>query len=495
MTGESIISIYAPESPSIVYSQDAWWSDRWDAVEYGRDFDFNRPFFDQFRELQLAVPRIALHAVQNQNAEYVNMTAYSKDCYLLFGADYCENCHYGRQVIKSESCLDGLNCLESQHCYEVTDVEKSYGLFFSQNCSNCSDSLFLYDCRGCRDCLLCTNLRSKQYCVLNQQCTKEEYEKKKEEILAAIRHGKLAALRSQFAAMVEKGVHRFAEITNCENVTGDYLANSHNLHECYELSYADDCCYVASGFQLKDIGDYNHATEAELGYECMSVGFNSYNCSFSTGSWSSKNCSYNDVVHSCSECFGCIGLRNKQYCILNKQYLKEEYEKFMPKIIEHMQRAGEFGEFFPISMSPFAYNETMAQEYFPLTREEAMASNWQWREQQDPEQAVTKMVDGAQLPSDITQVTNDILQWAVRCAATGRLFRIVKPELEFYRLHGLAVPRFHPDERHRQRMVTRNPRRLWDSTCSKCGKPIRTSYDPQRKLLALCDDCYRKEVY
>ena len=35
-------------------------------------------------------------------------------------------------------------------------------------------------------------------------------------------------------------------------------------------------------------------------------------------------------------CFGCVGFKHKQYCILNKQYTKEEYEKLVQKIIKQM---------------------------------------------------------------------------------------------------------------------------------------------------------------
>lgn len=79
-----------------------------------------------------------------------------------------------------------------------------------------------------------------------------------------------------------------------------------------------------------------------------------------------------NCFHS-SYCFGCVGLRNKSYCILNKQYTKEEYEVLVPQIIKKMQADDKWGEFFPITMSPFAYNETVAQEYFPLSKEEALA--------------------------------------------------------------------------------------------------------------------------
>ena len=66
---------------------------------------------------------------------------------------------------------------------------------------------------------------------------------------------------------------------------------------------------------------------------------------------------------------------------MNKQYTKEEYEELVPKIIEHMKTPltnpllggegmSERGEFFPMHSSHYAYNETIAQDFFPLTKEQ-----------------------------------------------------------------------------------------------------------------------------
>jgi len=46
-----------------------------------------------------------------------------------------------------------------------------------------------------------------------------------------------------------------------------------------------------------------------------------------------------------------------------------------------MRSTGEWGEFFPHELSPFGYNETVAQEYFPLTEEEVknMPEFSEWR--------------------------------------------------------------------------------------------------------------------
>ncbi|HRI36281.1 MAG TPA: hypothetical protein PK765_04380 [bacterium] len=66
-------------------------------------------------------------------------------------------------------------------------------------------------------------------------------------------------------------------------------------------------------------------------------------------------------------------MNDKSYCILNKQYTEEEYNTLVPKIIAHMRETGEWGEFFSPNLSPFGYNETVAMEYFPLTKEQALS--------------------------------------------------------------------------------------------------------------------------
>ena len=63
---------------------------------------------------------------------------------------------------------------------------------------------------------------------------------------------------------------------------------------------------------------------------------------------------------------------NQDYCILNKQYTKLDYETTVAKLIQHMIDTGEWGSFQPASMSLYGYNETVANEYFPLEKEEAI---------------------------------------------------------------------------------------------------------------------------
>ena len=79
---KSMISAYSPDKPYTVYCNDCWWGGDWDPCAYGQDFDFERPFFEQYRELQLKVPRATLMNKAPENSEYCNYAGFNKDCYL-----------------------------------------------------------------------------------------------------------------------------------------------------------------------------------------------------------------------------------------------------------------------------------------------------------------------------------------------------------------------------------------------------------------------------
>jgi hypothetical protein len=196
-------------------------------------------------------------------------------------------------------------------------------------------------------------------------------------------------------------------------------------------------------------------------------------------------------------CFLCTGLKHQQYCIFNKQYTKEDYELTVSKILTHMQSTGERWEFFHPSLSPFGYNETVANEHFPLTRTEALA---RWYKRQDnnydpiiPEWA--KVLKWDDIPWDIATVTDDILKSILICEVSDRPFRIIKQELEFYRTHHLSLPRKHPDIRHEERMKLRPWRTLFLRTCDKCDKEMLSVYDRGYSCKVYCEVCYQKEVY
>jgi hypothetical protein len=496
LTGEQFLSIYESGTPFPVYSHAAWWSDDWDALSYGRDYDQHRSFFEQFRELYHAVPRLGIVTGHNENCDYCNYTNYSKDSYLCFGCHSAQKCLHNWRVHWSESCVDCLQMDRSTLCYECVDCESCYDLRNSQDCDNCSDSAFLCDCKACRDCIGCVNLRNKQHCILNEQLDADAYAKRKDD-LQLTSFGGARDFEKQWRTFLLQHPHRDRFLVNADNAVGDHIMNGKNLHECYHVKNAEDCRYLESCEEITSSMDNTFSGwPAERVFETMSAGVQCHNFLFCTACWSCSNLLYCDSCHHSSDLFGCIGLRkHNRHCILNKQYSEEEYERLAAAIIERMVADGEWSRFFPAALSPHAYNETVAQEFYPLGEATAKRYGYRWKTLEHAVSGATKNIPGTQLPETADDVPDDILQWVITCEATKRPYRIIKQELEFYRRLHLPVPRLHPDERHRRRMLLRNPRRLWDRACGKCRKVIRTTFAPERPEIVYCEQCYLKAVY
>ncbi len=490
-TGESIISIFSPDKPYKVYSQGIWWGDKWDAKEYGRNFDFNRPFFEQFYELQLAVPKLSLGNIRAENSEYCNITTDNKNCYLVFGGDFNEDCMYSVFNMYCKNCGDVYFAASCELCYEVIDCDKCYSCKYLQNCGNCRDSYFLFECRGCANCFGCVGLRDKQYYVLNKPYSKNEYEKKIKE-MRLDNHESLQKLENEFKKFRLKFPHRYANIINCENASGDNIINSKNCINCFDVvGPAEDLKdnYLA-GWGIKDSLSSDHVGhKSELFYECISS-INGYNCAFARTSWDSNNVYYSDmIVGNSHDIFGCCGMKKAQYCIFNKQYKKEEYEKLREKIVEHMKKTGEWGEFFPIEYSPFCYNETVAQDLFPLTKEETEKRGLKWMEEEKRE-----IGTGPSIPNSINETDENILKETLICEKTGRPYKINETEFRFYKKLKIPIPHYAPDTRNEVRLGKRNPRKTWQRNCAKCGMEIQTSYAPDRPEIVYCEKCYLDSI-
>ncbi|ALM10101.1 MAG TPA: hypothetical protein DDX11_02860 [Candidatus Peribacter riflensis] len=493
LSGAEIISCYPEEYEPPVYGHEEWFEDKWDALAYGHPWDAYAPFLTQFHTLLERVPAIASNShVNNVNCPYTNYVGSCKNCYMIFGSVYCEDCLYGTPY-NSRSCVDSLLVRDCELCHDCVTCEKCYSCISCQDCANGHDLLFCYDCDGCRDCVGCAGLRRRQYCIFNEQLSPEEYRRKRSAI-DLCEPKSIAEIREKFEETKRKKLRRSTLTLSSENVTGDYVYFSRNTHDAYDVQRCEDCAYMAQTIDMKDCQDCNYMEECELCHE--------YICSYRNHSihyciWL-LDCSdvwYSSYCTSSHHLFGCIGLKHKQYCILNKQYSKEEYETLVPQIIESMRKTGEWGEFFPAAMSPFAYNETVAQEYFPMTKKEVEKRGWKWREEKDDMPKVSKVIPATKLPDAIEEIPDDIVNWAIECEATKRPFRIIRQELDFYRKMKLPIPHFHPDERHRRRMALRNPRRLWKRPCRKCGKEMETTYSPERPEIVYCEECYLKEVY
>ena len=173
--------------------------------------------------------------------------------------------------------------------------------------------------------------------------------------------------------------------TQNENVSGQYISNSKNVHEsynireCWDISYCDRMAHAKNCMDISSLGE-----GLEWAYDSVSIGINTNNCLFSfTAVINCQNVMYCDTAYSAKNAFGCVCLKQSENMILNKSYTKHEYDQKVGKIIDHMMSAGEWGEFFPLNISPFDYHESVAAEQYSLSRDEAQKLSVNWSH--DPE--------------------------------------------------------------------------------------------------------------
>lgn len=498
-SGKRIISMYHENQPFPVYDQEIWWSDKWDAMDYGREFDFSRPFFEQFKELENVVPHFSVFVIGGtmENSDFTNCTGYLKNCYLICESDYDEDCYYSNRIYHSKNLIDCSNCYDCENSYECIDCRGCQNLKYCQECENCHDSYFLKNCIGCRDCVGCVNQRHKQYMIFNEQLTKEKYQERTREMNLNSHQG-WKSVGDEAAKIFKATQRKNIEGDHNENVVGDHVYNSKNAYYCFDCKDLEDCRYCAKvASHVKNCMDYTSwGFKAERVYESAACGDNTYNLKFcSTCTTNISDLTYCVQCTGSSNLFGCVGFKKKQYCILNKQYTKEEYEKMVPRIIEHMKETGEWGEFFPMELCPFGYNEGLSMDKFPMTRREVLAAGYKWCDYEMPEAEVERKVGADKVPDTIADVPDKIVDWAIICEVSGKPFRITGGELDMYRRLDVPLPKRSYAVRHMDRMAKRPKYSLEKGECMKCGKGMDLNISENNSERVYCEQCYLKEVY
>ncbi len=491
-TGKSLISIYPPEYPGKVYAQDYWWSDHWAGKDYGRDFDFERPFFDQIRELFRDVPQLSSVVTNSENCEFNSFCTGGKNCYMCQRIADSEDIYYSYLPVKSRNCVDCYNISLCELCYDVIDGENCYNVRYSQNVVNCNNSSFLFNCRNCSNCFLSADLRNAEYYFHNEKLSKDEYQRKVaayEDLTFSLKRECWLAFRKLKATQI---VPLLWGNMN-ENVTGNYIFQSKNIHHGFDCIGGEDVAYAWGHIYGKDCIDVNFTYHNDECYEFIS-GIKSSRSHFCYGVYNScYDVEYSfHCVNNCHDLFGCVGLKHASHCLLNKQYSENEYRALRERVVAHMRKTGEWGEFFPLEHSPFAYNETVAHEYFPLTKDEVLARGWSWKTW--PRESGVRRTKPHEIPDSITDVTDEICGELLVCENCGNDYKIQRQELQFYRTMKLPIPRFCVDCRYINRMVLRNPRVLFKRSCAQCQTPIETSFAPDRPEQVFCEACFLVSV-
>ncbi len=519
----NIIAIYSQNKPFKVYCPECWWSDKWDPLSYSREFNFSGNFLEEWRKLQLEVPRISLLNKNNVNSEYIHHSGNSKNCYFSFSVFDAENILYSNNVyMGAKDCCDCYHIEEGNNLlYECIDTHKSYRCEFGLVLRDCNECLYCYDCRGCTNCFLSSNLRNKSHYIENQPYSKEEYFKKLKEYDLESYSGRKKVYDRFLENIKLKALHKYAFIEKSVNVSGNMLFNSKNTHYSFDGTAIEDSKYSIVCPDVKNSMDsYHFGLKTELIYESHAL-VHSYNVSFTHLSYDNSHLSYCDSCHNSENLFGCVGVKGGKYCILNKQYNPEEYKKLKEKIIEHMKQTKEYGEFFPPQFSPFGYNETQGQVYMPLENKEvAIRAGWKWEDEISSGTFGKETLKPEDIPDSIAQTQDSILEQILKCVDCNKNYRIVKDELTFYRREKIPIPRICPDCRYKKRISLRAPRKLWERNCAcqeeqsanrkvqgvyqntaehfhgqnPCPNKFETSFAPDRSETVYCEACYNSEV-
>lgn len=517
---KAIFAMYPAKTPFPVYCHDCWFSDKWDPMRYGRDYDFTRNFFAQFRDLLEVVPRIALQVERIENSDYTNQILDCKNCYLVNSAVGDEDCMFCYRVNYSRNVLESYSLIKCENVYEGSMGRESANVFYSEGFADSHDIFFCDEPRGCQNCFMTTNLRRKSYVFRGEELSKEEYKERMSQIDFGS-HAVMKQLWKEFDTMTLSAIRPHGTFKNVVNTTGNAIANAKDCRSVFHGSNQENCRYTIFIDDGKDSMDVNNGGHImELNYEMNTTGARSYNSKLCNDAWPEvTNLTYCDSCRSgAKDLFGCVSLRGGQYCILNKQYSKEEYDVLIKKIAEHMNvmpyvdvrgLTYAYGEFFPSELSLFPYNDSMAQDYFQLSPEEVAQRGWKWAEPVEKNIAITLSPES--VPDNIKDVDDSILGEVVGCEHGGGChdrcsigFRITPMELRFYRKYHVPIPRMCPNCRNYARLKRRNPFKLWHRQCmcdkkhlqheGKCSNEFETSYAPDRKEIIYCESCYNAEV-
>ena len=500
------LSMYPASKKLKVYCERCWWGDSWDGTEYAMDYDPGRPFLAQVKELSEKTPYVALENtyLTMKNCEYVNSVAYSKDCYLIYWADYCEFVYHSSILngLKfSSDCIRGWN---SELCYESIGFNRNYQTFFSEECDDCVDVWFSRNCYGCTNCIGCVNLRGEKNCIFNEKYSKEEYEKKVKELKLDSWAGLRDLEKKAHAFWLTKPYREYNGHALNKNVSGDHIYTSRNSKECYLVNGAENCKWaqfvtVPAAKDCMDYSGWGH--NSELIYETGQVGDKASNVKFSADCFPDVvNAEYSLWCTAAKNVFGCVNLKRKSYSILNKQYSKEEFEKLKPKIIEDMKnnpfidekgRIWPYGEFCVEIFGKHAYNNSNAYKMIPKTKEQALREGYAWNDEENPSHAATMKSEN--LADKISETADSVLDEVIECSECSRGYKVVKGELNLLRKMGLPVPHECPKCRENKRFARMTKPKMYHRNCAKCGEAIYTPYAPEDPRIVYCVKDYQAE--
>jgi len=494
---ESMISIYGDECPFPVYDYKYFTGDEFDPFAYGVKYSRSTHIIDDLLDLRkkFPMPSFLNRDPLSVNSDFSNSGRDLKNAYYTGSCYHSENIWYSVFLNKSNNIMDSNIVMDSEFVYSSFRSDHIYKSSYVYYSNNCLESMFLYDCRNCQNCFGCVNLRGAKYTVFNKQLTKKEYENFINSIYPLSRET-VKENEEKFWDLVKSLPINASRNVASGDVSGVLIKNTHNAFDVTDSNQSEnvrhsDGCIVHSN----SMDVFYSGGGSSLLYSTVNIGSHSSGVKFSVSSKASTDSEFIFNCNNINNCFMCFGLRNKSYCVLNIQYSKDEYYKIVDEIKSDMINQGEYGDGFGIEFSAQSYNFSAGQITFPLSDEEIIKLGGYVSKEPESNVGDIKIISINDLPKTINEVTDNILNYAIKCEKSGRPFKIVESELQFYREMKLPLPVRHPIFRIQEKTSINPIGKIYKAVCLKCSNSMNSVFGPKDGYVLYCEKCYNKEIY
>ncbi len=494
-TGKPVLSFHHPASGIKVLPDVEWHAKDFSTIT--QNIDPLRPFFDQLRAFELKVPFMAtFNRVEPENSislfsfgdrnSYFTFASAAERCFFVCGAFQAQGSslmHLATQVTDSHWVL------KSQRLFRCSYVRESL---------DCIDSAFLFDCRNCQNCFGASNKRNRQYVFMNEQLTKDEYERR----MTGIDLGKRSEVQmysQMFDDLLKReGVWPENFNVNTQESTGEYLVNAVRCTLCYDGNDAATDQYHTCwsyGVNQNNAHMWGSVDNTDC-YMCVSSP-NSNKTKFSYRSFRLDNCEFCMMCSDLRDCFGCIGLKKRQFCIFNKQYSEQEYWRLVDEIKCAMLERGEYGTYLPTTLSSTFVPECGSVIYGGATVEDlkpfggnpfdAEAEGATGADRVDPAKARRR----EEIPDSIDELSDEWIGVPIYDEVAKRTFTFLRPEVEHYRRLRIAPPNIHFIRRLHEVSHAGQVTAFTSATCAECKKVLTVAKNvryPERRIY--CHSCY-----
>jgi hypothetical protein len=429
VSGKKVYSVYPKSNQlSVIDASD------YEGSEIALEYNPKESLISQIFTLLCQTTRPHFHGKNvNESFGVESVSNISKSSLVLFSGS-SSGCFASEFVTNSTNIGSSLLVDGSDSCLSSYALRDCKRLAYSANCTHCNDSYFIANCVDSNFCILSSGLQGQEYYVGNEFVGKEGFEKALLELELHTSAG-IELARSKFNKLVPRDSIKLRDFLNTGKNSSNIFSGV-SISNCADLvGYSGE---IKNSVLCVDCGD-----KAERLFNCIRC---SDNVSDLTYCFDCKNS---------RELIGCVGIEGGEYLILNQQYSKSEYFKLKDEIITLLKRKRNWGVPMGFKFSDFAYNGSLAQHLFPLTRVQVGMFEIMWDEDVE-----TLMVDRLLNSPEILEQIQDTptkLAESIEssdgvfvCELSGRLFRFLPGELNLHQALKIVTSPYGHEERKRQ---------------------------------------------